>query len=240
MKRISLLIIAVSLFLSEGFSQINDNQVKNMLFRGVVLDANSLSPIPNTQISVNRIFISVSGSDGTFEFHVSKKDSVIFKSLGYKPASLFISDTLKGHEFVSGVYLSSDTLVIADVIIIPKYSNLKSEILNAKSKTPSTFDNARYNVAVGAYQGKTTTGSLGDPANNYAYLNKKQKTDAYERGGIPSDKMLGLNPFILIPAAYLLIHGTPEKPAPMKSSLTNQEIDHINETYLNYLRRKNK
>lgn len=240
MRRIALLIIAVSLFLNEGFSQISDNQMNNILFRGVVLDANSLTPIPNTQISVNRIFISVSGSDGTFEFHVSKRDSVIFKNLGYKSASLFISDTLRGQEFVSGVYLSSDTLAIADVIIIPKYSNLKSEIMNAKSKTPSTFDNAKYNVAVGAYQGKTTTGSLGDPANNYAYLNKKQKTDAYERGGIPSDKILGLNPFMLIPAAYLLIKGPPEKPASMKSSLTNQEIDQINETYLEYLKKKNR
>lgn len=238
MKRIALLVIAVTLFLNNVLSQISDNQVNNILFRGVVLDANSLSPIPNTQISVNRLFISVSGTDGTFEFRVSKRDSVMFKSLGYKSASLFISDTLKGQEFVSGVYLNSDTLAIAEVIIIPKYSNLKSEIMNAKSKTPSTFDNARYNVAVGAYQGKTTQGSLGDPANNYAYLNKKQKTDAYERGGIPSDKMLGLNPFILIPAAYLLIHGAPEKPASMKSSLSNQEIEQINETYLEYLRKK--
>lgn len=238
MKRIALLIIAVSLFLTKSLCQVGDNQGLNILFRGVVLDAKSLVPIPNTQISVNRIFISVSGSDGTFEFQVKKRDSVIFKNLGYKAASMYISDTLRGQEFVSGVYLNSDTLSIAEVIIIPKYSNLKSEIMNGRSKTPATFDNARYNVAVGAYQGKTTQGSLGDPANNYAYLNKKQKTDAYERGGIPSDKILGLSPFMLIPAAYLLIKGPPDKPAPMRSSLTNQEIDQINQTYLEYLKKK--
>ncbi len=238
MKRIALLIIAVSLFLNKGICQISDNQVLSILFRGVVLDATSMTPIPNTQISVNRIFIAASGSDGTFEFKVHYKDSVLFKSLGYKSAPMFISDTLKGREFVSGVYLNSDTLAIAEVIIIPRYSNLKSEIMNGRSKTPATFDNARHNVAIGAYQGKTTQGSLGDPANNYAYLNKKQKIDAYERGGIPSDKILGLNPFMLIPAAYLLIKGLPEKPAAMKASLSDQEIDEINTMYLQSLKKK--
>ena len=73
---------------------------------------------------------------------------------------------------------------------------------------------------------------VADPANNYELLRQKQKFDAYEKGGIPSDKMIGLSPFLLVPAAYLLIHGLPEKPTPYKPQLTDQEVDEIHKKYL--------
>lgn len=94
------------------------------------------------------------------------------------------------------------------------------------------MNNARYNVAISGYQGRTTTGKLGDPSSNYGLLRQQQKINAYERGGIPSDMISGINPFLLVPAAYLLIHGLPEKTAPMEKKLTNQEIEQINEKYL--------
>lgn len=100
------------------------------------------------------------------------------------------------------------------------------------------MDNARYNVAVSAYQGRTTQGKLGDPAANYENLRQKQKVEAYERGGIPSDKILGLNPLMLIPAAYLLLHGVPERAAPLTPQLTRSDIDQIQEKYLETLRQR--
>ncbi len=110
--------------------------------------------------------------------------------------------------------------------------------MNARSKTPTTFDNARYNVAVSAYQGRNSQSKLGDPATNYTHLSQKQKVDAYERGGIPSDKMVGLSPLLLIPAAYLLIHGLPEKPAPLKPQLSDQEVDQIQKKYLETMKQR--
>jgi hypothetical protein len=79
---------------------------------------------------------------------------------------------------------------------------------------------------------------LGDPATNYELLRQKQKTDAFERGGIPSDKMVGISPLLLIPAAYLLIHGLPEKPAPLKQQLTNQEVNQIHNKFLETLKQR--
>jgi len=201
-------------------------------------DVSNLSPISNSQIFINRTFSSVSENDGTFAFYVNRNDTVVFKSLGYKSTILFVSDTLTGLEFIAGIYMNSDTLSIGEVVIVPRLINLKSEILNARSKTPSTFDNARYNVAVSAYQGRNSQSKLGDPANNYALLSQKQKVDAYERGGIPSDKMVGLSPLLLIPAAYLLIHGLPEKPAPLKQQLSDQEVNQIQKKYLETLKQR--
>jgi len=202
------------------------------------MDASTLSPVPNSQILINNNFSSVSGSDGTFSFYVNSNDSVIFKNLGYKTTILFISDTLTGREFVTGIYMSSDTLSIGEVVIVPGFINLKSEILNSRISASPEMENAKYNVAVSAYQGRTSQGSLGDPANNYEILRQKQKVNAFERGGIPSDQMISLSPFMLLPAAYLLIHGLPEKPAPLKPQITNQEIDQLNKRYFEILKQR--
>ena len=37
-------------------------------------------------------------------------------------------------------------------MIIPRVSNLKSDIMNSKSKTPANFDNAKYNVPKHMYE----------------------------------------------------------------------------------------
>lgn len=238
MKSIFFIILSICILNQAGFSQGKENAEISILFHSLVMDANTLSPLANSQIMINRAFSSVSGNDGAFAFYVNRNDTVIFKSLGYKSTILFVSDTLTGREFIAGIYMNSDTLSIGEVVIVPRLTNLKSEILNTRSKTPTTFDNARYNVAVSAYQGRNSQSKLGDPATNYAHLSQKQKVDAFERGGIPSDKMVGLSPLLLIPAAYLLIHGLPEKPAPLKSQLSDQEVDQIQKKYIETLKQR--
>ena len=196
------------------------------------MDASTLEPVSNSQIMINNAFSSVSGVDGSFIFYVSRRDTVTFKSLGYKESVMHISDTLLGPEFIAGIYMSSDTLSIGEVIILPGYVNLKSDILNAKSKAPPGMENARYNVAISAYQGKNSQNILGDPQDNYAVISQRQKVDAFEKGGIPSDHIVGFNPLIFLPAAYLLLHGMPENPAPLNPQLTDQEVSQIQKKYL--------
>jgi len=196
------------------------------------MDASTFAPISNSQILINRNFTSVSGIDGTFAFFVNRSDTILFKHIGYKSTLFAVSDTLIGKDFVAGIYMKSDTVSIGEVVIVPRFTNLKSQILNAPSKVPATMNNARYNVAISAYQGRTTQGKLGDPATNYVYLRQRQKINAYEKGGIPSDQIAGISPLLLLPAAYLIIHGAPDKPAPYEYRLTNQELEQIQKKYL--------
>jgi hypothetical protein len=93
-------------------------------------------------------------------------------------------------------------------------------------------------MAVSAYQGRIAMTQLGDPASNYNLIQHKRLRDASEKGTIPSDRMVGLSPLLLIPAAYLLINGLPEKQVPMKSNLTRQELDQIHKKYLETLTKK--
>jgi hypothetical protein len=236
MKRIFLFLLLCRIGISPVFCQ-QDVSGNRILFQGLVMDAATLSPISNSQIMINRIFTSVSDKNGTFAFYVNRNDTVVFKSLGYKSTTLFISDTLSGREFMAGIYMKIDTLSIGEVIIIPRVSNLKSDIMNARSKTPANFDNAKYNVAIGGYQGRTTTsqGSSNDPAYNYSIIREKQKIAAYGKGQLNSDQIFGANALLLIPAAILYLRGLPEKPGPMKPDLTKDDLDLLQKKYFETL-----
>jgi len=238
MKRCFLFIL-ISIFIYQlCLAQKNDDSGVRIMFHGIVMDANTLSAISNSQILINHEFTSVSSSDGTFALFVNINDTVLFKHLGYKPTSLFVSDTLVGKDFNAGIYMKSDTVSIGEVVIVPRFINLKSEIMNTPSRIPSTMDNARYNVAISGYQGRTTQGKLGDPAMNYGQIRQQQKTNAYEKGQIPSDQISGISPLLLLPAAYLLIHGVPSKPAPFEHKLTDKELEQIHQKYLEIQQKK--
>jgi hypothetical protein len=232
MKSFLLIVASIFIFFYSGLSQVKESADSKILFRGLIIDASTFSPVSNSQIMINNAFSTISGVDGSFSFYVNRNDTVVFRTLGYKESVLHISDTLPGREYITGIYLNNDTLTIPEVIILPRYTNLKSEILNAKPKEPAGMDNARYNVAVSAYQGKNSQNILGDPQDNYSLLNQKHKVDAFEKGGIPSEFMVGVNPLIFLPAAYMLLHGLPENPAPLHPQLTDQEVEQVHKKYL--------
>jgi len=231
-KHLVLILSSLVLVIQTTVCQETNDSGSRITFHGLVIDASTFSPISNSQIYVNKSMSAVSASDGTFTLYLNKADTVIFNSLGYKQTIFHISDTLRGMEFNAGVFMRSDTVEIGEVIIVPRQSNLKSEIMNGPSRTPEIMNNARNNVAVSAYQGKTSQSKLGDPMDNYAVISQKQKTMAYEKGGIPAEQTVAISPFLIIPAAYLLIKGFPEKAPPMKSTLTPAEINQLHEKYL--------
>lgn len=238
MKRILFVMFSICIIINSGLGQEKEKARLRILFHGLVMDANTFSPLANSQIMINRAFSSVSGNDGSFAFYVNRNDTVVFKRLGYKSTILYVNDTLTDREFIAGIYMNSDTLSIGEVVIVPRITNLKSEMLGPRSKTDENMENARYNVAVSAYQGRNSQNRLGDPATNYEVLRQRQKVDAFERGGIPSDRIVGVNPLLLVPSLYVLIHGIPEKPEPLSPELTPQEVAQIQNRYLEILKQR--
>jgi hypothetical protein len=235
-KNYFLLIFCYIFFSASCFCQDIKNAGAKILFHGLVLDAKSESPLTNSQIVINGSFYSVTDNDGRFTFYVNKDDTVIFSRLGYKPSVLYVSDTLTGKEFIAGIFMNSDTLSIGEVVIVPRITNLKSEILNPRTPVNPQIEYAKDNLAVSAYQGRVTQGRMGDPSTNYVVLAHKRRMDAYSKGMIPSDQIAAISPLMLIPAVYLLIHGLPQKPPPFQPRLTEQEINQIHKKYMEILR----
>jgi hypothetical protein len=231
-KQILLAVLIIFLFLQNSLSQKTTEGKPPILFRGVILDAKSQERLGSSQIVINKTRSAISAEDGTFSFYAFKNDTILFSMLGYKPASLIVNDTLTAQEFLTGVYLESDTLLLGEVIIVPKLPNLKAEMMNARIATDSKLENARSNITTASYVGRTTQNKLGDPASNYNYLRKQMSFDAFERGGIPSDRILGLSPFLLVPAAILLIKGLPELPPPPTAQISSKDLIDLQKRYI--------
>lgn len=238
MKQTVLILFLILMMGNTGYTQEASGSQGLIRFNGIVMDSRTNTPLPNTQIIINRRNLSVSDQEGKFSFYANRLDTIVFTMLGYKTAHFMVSDTLSGREFIAGIYMSSDTLEIAEVIITPRLRNLKSELMNSKIEPNILMENAKYNLALSAYQGRMGQNKMGDPAINYKVLQQKQQDEAYSKGQLPSDRIIGLSPFLLLPAAYLLIKGFPEKPSAMESQLTSQEIDRINRIYLEKTRKK--
>jgi hypothetical protein len=221
------------------YSQQRFQGLKPILFRGVVMDAVSQERLIGSDILVNRKISSVSAEDGTFSFYAYKKDTVKFRMLGYKATTLIVNDSLSANEFLTGVYLETDTTLLGEVIIVPRIANLKAEMISPKMKNDPQLENAISNITTASYVGRTTQTKLGDPIANYNYLKQRRKMDAFEKGGIPSDKILGLSPFLIIPAAYLLIHGVDETPPPPKAQISSKDMDELRKKYLESGRKGN-
>jgi hypothetical protein len=234
-NRLAIILFATFFCLYAGFSQQVKRSDDPILFRGVVIDASNQNRLGYSQIFINRSFSSVTVEDGTFSIFAYRRDTLLFRHLGYKPSTLIVSDTLTEKEFLTGVYLQSDTLEIGEVIIVPRQINLKAEMMNTRIKSNTQFDNAKANISIASYQGRAGQDKLGDPNINYEVLRQRQKINAIEKGGIPSDKILGLSPLLLIPAAYLLIHGLPEAPLPPEPGITSKDIEELNRRYLESL-----
>lgn len=238
-KQIFLFLFAAAISLP-GLPQVLKNPAEMILFHGLIFDAGSETPLPNSQIFINRVFTSISDSEGKFAFYVNKRDTVIFRTLGYNSTVMMISDTLKGKEFLAGIFMNADTLMIPEVVILPRISSLKSDLLRPPPDASKEVENARYNLAVSAYQGRVNQGKLGDPSMNYEVIRQQQKEDAYSKGQIPPERIVGLSPLLLIPAAYFLINGLPEKPAAVKPIVTDQETNTIKSRYLEILKTRKK
>ena len=238
MKKAWFILFIILICNTYEYGQSVNTQENKIIFSGIIRDASTLEPLPNSQISVNRSFVAISDEEGTFSIGVSRKDTVIFSILGYQPASFYVSDTLAGRNFIAGIYMKTDTLSIGEVIIIPRMQSLKYDIFKAPETTPE-MENAKYNMAVSGYQGRIAISKLGDPESNYAVIHQNNLRNASEKGTIPSDRMVGLSPFMLVGGAYLLIKGLPQRPAPMKPGLTRQELDQIHKKYIETVSQKN-
>jgi hypothetical protein len=204
-------LVFLLLFIDTVLSQQKDQSDIKILFQGRLFDSETYKPLPGSQLFINQKFTSVTDDDGSFAVYVNVNDSLVFRRAGYKPEKMVVSDTLVGKQYVAGIFMTTDTLDIGEVIIVPRMISLRSRLFNTRSVPSAEMENARQNIAISAYQGRVSTGKLGDPTSNYELLRQNQKINAFEKGGIPSDKIVGFSPFMLLSAAYLLINGLPEK-----------------------------
>ena len=223
-RRSRLLLLLLAAFMMQGAVA---QDLQPILFHGVILDADTREPLTGAHFTVRNRSAGATDSRGMFSFYARHNDTVTFTSVGYRSHTMTVADTLRAREYVTAVWLSTDTLMIPAVVVMPRLGNIKAAILSEPPAANQELINATNNLRIATYQGITSASRLEDPASNYELLRQKQRIDAYEKGGIPSSQMVSISPFTIIPLIYILAKGLPEDPEPPKPYISVRELERL-------------
>lgn len=223
-----LLLFVLFTFMLKGVSA---QQHESILFHGVIFDASTLRPLPGAHWIIRGRSAGAADSRGMFSFYARHNDTVSFTCVGYRHFNMTVHDTLRAGEYTAGIYLAGDTTMIPAVVIIPRLGNMRAQIMAEKPSPNQDVINATNNLRMAVYQGLTTPPDMGDPVTNYEIIRQRQRADAYDKGQIPSDKMIGLSPFTLIPLIYMIATGPPEEPEPPAPYISARELDFLRQLH---------
>lgn len=202
-------------------------QSESILFHGVILDAETRAPLTGAHFIIGTRAAGASDLKGMFSLYAHTNDTITFTCVGYHPYRLVVSDTLHAREYVTGIWLTTDTIMIPSVVVIPRLGNMRAAIMAEPPAADQQMINASNNLKISTYQGLTGSNELGDPIVNYELIRQKQRYEAYEKGQIPSSQMVALSPLTLIPLIYILAKGLPENPEPPVPYISTREMSRL-------------
>jgi hypothetical protein len=180
-KNLTILLI-LTLPLAHLFSQ---DDKKLVQLSGVVRNE-YLQPMQFVHILIlNKQRGTISDTRGMFSFVVEEQDTILFSAIGYKRTGLVIPDTLESFHYPVDVIMESDTIEIAEVIILPwkTYEEFKEAFL-AVDLPDDDLQRAYRNLALINAQIHNTDIEP-DPGMNYQYQMREQYNQLYTRGQMP-------------------------------------------------------
>lgn len=188
----SLLFILATLFIGAlGFSQDAQPERKIIQFSGVILDGDSLQPVPFTTIIITQRHTGTTAdANGIFSFAAQEGDSIHFTSIGFKDAYFVIPDTLNTNKYSLIQLMSTDTLLLRTHMVYPWPSKeqFKEEFLNTRIPTDD-LDRANANLAQ-AEMRERMQNMPGSGSENFKYENNQRSQQAYYNGQYPSWSIL--------------------------------------------------
>lgn len=117
MKGCSLFSLMVFFCLGLLGQNVNDGKV---FVTGVVCDRDSVRPLPETILRLGKEARGVD-RQGRFSINVRVGDTLRFSHVGYEPVKVIVADSLKGDDFLLGIFMVRDTVLLSEVLIIPRF-----------------------------------------------------------------------------------------------------------------------
>ena len=104
----------------QSFAQFDRIDEDVIQFSGVVVDADSLEPVPYTSIIIqNTRRGTLSDFYGYFSFVALKNDTIVFSSMGYKKNVFVIPDTITQKRYSLIHVMNADTIMLSPTVIYP-------------------------------------------------------------------------------------------------------------------------
>lgn len=181
---------------------------------GVVFDSDSLTPLSNVHLRIDsRNIGSITNIQGRFSAFVQSNDTIKFSYVGYKELNFIVSDTLLPGEYVVGIILSRDTILLKEVVIVPRRKDLRKEFMNIKHTPDPELDNAKRNLAILSYQGVAGKGIEWDADESYKRVEMRQEMAAMNMGMVAPTEMVGINFLAIIPYMIFMMNREELKPS---------------------------
>jgi hypothetical protein len=196
MKRHSSFIAILFCLLSLG--ALAQNKVKHKVkernliqFSGVVVENDSLRPIPNTSIfAKNTYHGTMSDFFGYFSFVAQAGDTIDFSALGFKTHTFIIPDTLVANKYSLIQMLRRDTFLLKDVIIYPWPTKEQFKEAFVKNPIPDDdLDRARRNLDA-AQMSARAEAMPNDGSMNFKTSMQQHYSQLYYAGQLPPNNLL--------------------------------------------------
>ena len=174
----------------DSFSQDRDL----IQFSGVVVEVDSLRPIPFTKIMIkssNRG--TMADFYGYFSFVAQKNDTLVFSATGYKRSQFVIPDTLTGNKYSLIQVMRFDTILLKETVIFPwpTREQFKEVFLNMKVPDDD-LERARKNLNREEMKDQLESMAM-DGSMNYKAHMQQYQSRLYWAGQYPANNLL--NPF---------------------------------------------
>ncbi len=195
MKRLLFITLVVFLFplISNGQKRVawQDGKHDLVQFSGIVVEGDSLSPIPYTSIIVkNSSRGTVSDYFGYFSFVAQESDTIEFSAIGFNSALFIIPDTLTNNKYSLIQVLRMDTINLALVGVYPWPTKEQFKKAFLKLSLPEDdMVRADRNMAR-ADQKEQMTGMAMDASLNYKYSMQQYQSKLYYAGQLPPNNLL--------------------------------------------------
>lgn len=172
-----------------GFSQENTHDL--IQFSGIVVDGDSLKPLPFTSIIIkNTRRGTIADYYGFFSFVAQKNDTIEFSSVGYKRATYIIPDSLSDNKYSLIQVMYSDTILLRETIIYPwpTKEQFKEAFLSADIPDDD-LERARKNLKRAELKERSETMAM-DGNMNYTNQMRQYQSKLYYAGQAPPNNLL--------------------------------------------------
>lgn len=168
-----------------------EKTVKLIQFSGVVVDADSLQPLPFTSIYIRHSqHGTIADYSGYFSLVAGKGDTIVFSEVGYVRSYFIIPDTLTTSRYSLIQILRKDTIHLKEAIIYPwpTRDQFKQMFLSLNT-TDDDLERARKNLSAEALQ-EDYSSMPPDASLNYKYQLQQRYSKLYYAGQYPSITLL--------------------------------------------------
>lgn len=200
----------------------------SIFFTGAVMDQKELTPLPNAHYRVNDNRVGLTNSYGRFSFWVNVGDTVLYSYVGYHKVKVIISDTLNQDQYLFGVFLSKDTVALQEVLILPRFGNLKDAFIHANVNTRE-YVSAKNNVNSVTYQALTTAPKTMDAKANTDMQIKQFQTSVEYKGMVAPNNMVGISTQSTLSEIKRIKRNRKKKIS--RNLITDKELDILKKIY---------